>query len=123
LLERVKLGEKVDVLLVKGSTPEAVKLNNYDLKVMIPWFKHDGNTYTPKNKEGLLLRSSETHTLAMHDGGTCPQNYVAATVADCQKALVLPSPPLPKLPSILLLWLLLALKMLHMWLLPFVLLP
>jgi hypothetical protein len=54
-LERVKLKEKVDAVLAKGATQKSGKLINHDLKVMIQWFKRDGDKAMPKNKEGLLL--------------------------------------------------------------------
>jgi hypothetical protein len=46
----------------KGATPASGKWNNTYLKVMIQWFKRDGDKAMPKNKEGLLLRYRETHT-------------------------------------------------------------
>jgi hypothetical protein len=55
-LERIMLKDKVDLVLGKGPTPAAGKCNNTDLKVMIQWFKHDGDKAMPKNKEGLVLR-------------------------------------------------------------------
>jgi hypothetical protein len=61
-LERVRLKENVDAVLAKVATPEAAgKWNNHDLKVMIQWFKRNGDKNMPKNKEGLLLRYRETH--------------------------------------------------------------
>jgi hypothetical protein len=56
------LKEKVDAVLAKGAIPEAGKWNNHYLKVMIQWFKRDGDKSMPKNKEGLLLCYRETHT-------------------------------------------------------------
>jgi hypothetical protein len=56
----------VDAFLAKGAKPETDKLNNHDLKVMIQWFKRDGDKAMPKNKEGLLLRYHETHTRVVH---------------------------------------------------------
>jgi hypothetical protein len=55
------LKKKVDAVLAKGATPEAGKWNNGDIKVMIQWFKRDGDKSMPKNKEGLL-QYCETHT-------------------------------------------------------------
>jgi hypothetical protein len=84
-LERLKLKTKVDAVLAKGATPETGKWNNYDLKVMIQWFKRDGDKAMPKNKEGLLLRYRETHTRVMHnddDRGTYPYEDLAAAIAD-----------------------------------------
>jgi hypothetical protein len=70
-LERLKLKAQVDAVLAKGATPETGKWNNHDLKVMIQWFKHDGDKAMPKNKEGLFLRYRETHTHVVHgDRGT-----------------------------------------------------
>jgi hypothetical protein len=77
-LEQVKLKEKVDAILAKGATAEAAgKWNNHDLKVIIQWFKHDGDKAMPNNKEGLLLRYRETHTRDVQ--GNCP--YEAAVYA------------------------------------------
>jgi hypothetical protein len=56
------LKEKVDSVLAKGATLEAGKLNNYDLEVVIQWFKRDGDKSMPNNKEVLLLCYHETHT-------------------------------------------------------------
>jgi hypothetical protein len=61
-LERIMLKDKVDLVLWKGPTPATGKWNNTDLKVMIQWFKCDGDKAMPKKKEGLLLRFRETHT-------------------------------------------------------------
>jgi hypothetical protein len=72
-LERLKLKAKADAFLAKGVTPETGKWNNHDLKVMIQWFKRDGDKAIPKNKKGFLMRYRETHTHAFHDGrGTYP---------------------------------------------------
>jgi hypothetical protein len=63
----------VDAVLAKGVTPETGKWNNHDLKVMIQWFKRNGDKSIPKNKEGLLLRYRETHTRVVHgDRGGLP---------------------------------------------------
>jgi hypothetical protein len=61
-LDIIRLKMKVDMVLAKGETPEAGKWNNTDLKVMIQWFKRDGDNAMPKNKDGLLLHCSETCT-------------------------------------------------------------
>jgi hypothetical protein len=50
------LKEKVDMVLAKGATPAEGKWNNNDIKVMIQWFKRDGDKSMPKNKDGFLLR-------------------------------------------------------------------
>jgi hypothetical protein len=70
------------LVLAKGATPAEGNWNNNDPKVMIQWFKHDGDRATPKNKDGLLLWYRETHT---HGAATYPHEDVqaaAATVAD-----------------------------------------
>jgi hypothetical protein len=65
---------------------KAGKWNNHDLKVMIQWFKCDGDKAMPKNKEGLLLRHRKTHTRVVHgDIGTYPYEDVAAAVADASR--------------------------------------
>jgi hypothetical protein len=46
-LEQLKLKSKVDAVLAKGATPETGKWNNHDLKVMIQWFKRDGDKSMP----------------------------------------------------------------------------
>jgi hypothetical protein len=61
-LEQIMLKDDVDLVLGKGATPASGKWNNTYLKVMIQWFKRDGDKAMPKNKEGLLLRYRETHT-------------------------------------------------------------
>jgi hypothetical protein len=72
----------VDAVLVKGAKPETGQWSNHDLKVMIQWFKRDGDKAMPKNKEGLLLRYRETHTRVVHgDRGTYPHEDVSAAVA------------------------------------------
>jgi hypothetical protein len=38
-LERIRLQDKVNMVLTKGVIPEAGKWNNTDLKLMIQWFK------------------------------------------------------------------------------------
>jgi hypothetical protein len=75
----------VDVVLTKGSTPEAGKWEHCDLEVMIEWFRRDGDKSMPNNKEGLL-RYRKTHTHTVHDGGTYQYDDVAAAVTDCQEA-------------------------------------
>jgi hypothetical protein len=66
-LERLKLNAKVDAVLAEGATPgTAGRWNKHDLKVMIQWFKRDGDKAIPKNKEGVLLRYRETHTRIVH---------------------------------------------------------
>jgi hypothetical protein len=61
-LEIIRLKDKVDMVLAKGETPEAGKLNNTDLKVMIQRFKREGGKAMPNNKDGLLHRYRETCT-------------------------------------------------------------
>jgi hypothetical protein len=46
------LKEKADAVLIKGAIPEAGKLNNYDLKVMVQWFKRDVDKAMLNNEEG-----------------------------------------------------------------------
>jgi hypothetical protein len=70
------LKEKVDAVLAKGTTPEAGKWNNHDLKVMIQRFKCDGDKATPKNKQGLLPCYCETHTRDVQ--GTYPHEAAAS---------------------------------------------
>jgi hypothetical protein len=48
--------------LAKGETPDVDKLNNTDLKVMVHWFKWNGDKAMSKNKYGLLLRYCEICT-------------------------------------------------------------
>jgi hypothetical protein len=87
-LERLKLKAKVDAVLAKGATPETGKWNNHDLKVMIQWFKRDGDKAMPKNKnkKGLLLRYHKTHTRVVHgDMGAYPHDDVATAVADASR--------------------------------------
>jgi hypothetical protein len=86
------LKEKVDVVLTKGATPETGKLNNYDLKVVIQWFKRDCVKVMPNNKEGLLLHYQQTHTIDAHDrGGAYLYEDMATTVDGCQEASYSPS--------------------------------
>jgi hypothetical protein len=73
------LKEKVDAVLEKGATPEAGKLINHDLKVMIQWFKRDGDKAMPTNKEGFMLRYRETHTHVVQ--GTYPHKAAASASA------------------------------------------
>jgi hypothetical protein len=61
-LGRIRLKDKVDMVLAKGETPYACKWNTTDRKVMIQWFKWDGDKSTPKNKYSLLLFYRETCT-------------------------------------------------------------
>jgi hypothetical protein len=61
-LERIMLKEKVDLVLTKGATPAEGKWNNNDLKVMIQWFKRDGDKAMPNNRDGPILWYCETHT-------------------------------------------------------------
>jgi hypothetical protein len=61
-LELIMWKEKVDIVLAKGATPAEGKWNNNDIKVMIQWFKRNGDKSMPKNKDGLLLRYREVHT-------------------------------------------------------------
>jgi hypothetical protein len=56
MLERILLKDKVDVVLAKGQAPTEGKWNDTDLKVMIQWYKRDGDKAMPKNKDCLLLR-------------------------------------------------------------------
>jgi hypothetical protein len=49
-LEQLELSVNVDAVLAKGATPKAGKWNNNDLKVMIQWFKRNGDNSTPKHK-------------------------------------------------------------------------
>jgi hypothetical protein len=88
-LERVKLKEKVDAVLAKWATPEAGKWNTHDLKVMIQWFKRDGDKATPNNKECLLLSYRETHTRVVQ--GTYP--HEAAATASASASHYVPSQP------------------------------
>jgi hypothetical protein len=60
VLARQSLKEKVEDVIQKWPYPQAGKWNNHDLKVMIQWYKRDGEGAIPKNKEGLLLRYHET---------------------------------------------------------------
>jgi hypothetical protein len=53
-------------------------LNNNDIKVMIQWFKRDGDKAMPKKKDGLLLRYRETHTRVVT---TYPHEDAAVTPA------------------------------------------
>jgi hypothetical protein len=124
-LERLKLKAKVDAMLAKGATPKAGKLNNYDLNVTIQWFKRDGDKATPKKKEGLLLCYRVTHTHAVHDGrGAYQHDDVAAAVADASHfAFVSASATTSNLTPRLLLWRMLALKLLPMYLLPLIPIP
>jgi hypothetical protein len=56
------LKEKVDLVLAKGQAPSEGRWKNTELKVMIQWYKRDGDKAMSKNKDGLLLRYRETHT-------------------------------------------------------------
>jgi hypothetical protein len=62
------LKDKVEMVLAKGDTPYAGKWSNTDLKVMIQWFKREGDKAMPMNKDGLLLllryRETCTHVVA-----------------------------------------------------------
>jgi hypothetical protein len=49
-LELIMLKYKVHLVLGKGATPAAGKWKNTDLKVMIQWFKRDGDKTMPTNK-------------------------------------------------------------------------
>jgi hypothetical protein len=69
----------VGVVLAKGAISQAGKWNNHDLKIMIQWFKRNGDKAMPKNKEGLLLCYRKTHTRVVQE--TYPDEDVAATVA------------------------------------------
>jgi hypothetical protein len=77
-LAREFLKEKVEHVLRKGQDPQAGKLNNLDLKVMIQWYKKDGYGAMPKNKEGLLLRYCETCGRVM-PGSYIPVITITAT--------------------------------------------
>jgi hypothetical protein len=48
------------MVLAEGEASEAGKWNNTDLKVMIQWFKGDGDKAIQKKKDGLLLHYNET---------------------------------------------------------------
>jgi hypothetical protein len=54
-LDIIRWKDKLDMVLANGETPKAGKWNNTDLKVVIQWFKRDGDKSVPKNKDGLLL--------------------------------------------------------------------
>jgi hypothetical protein len=56
------LKEKVDLVLAKGQTPLEGRWNNTDHKVMIQWYKRDGDKALPRKKDGLFLRYREKHT-------------------------------------------------------------
>jgi hypothetical protein len=74
---------KVDAVLAKGATPKTCKWNSHDIKVMIQWFKRDGDKATPKNKEGVRLHYRKTHThVVHHDRGAYPHGDMAAAIAD-----------------------------------------
>jgi hypothetical protein len=49
------LKEKVDAILAKGAKPDVGKWNNHDIKVMIQWFKRDGDKSMPKNKVMIFI--------------------------------------------------------------------
>jgi hypothetical protein len=80
-LERILLKEKVDFVLAKGQAPTEDKWNNTELKVMIQWYKRDGDKAVPKNKDGLLLRYRETHTSVVNNTPTYPHEDVESAVA------------------------------------------
>jgi hypothetical protein len=80
-LERILLKDKVELVLGKGATLAAGKWNNTDLKVMIQWFKRDGDKDMPKSKEGFILRYRETHTHVVDDTSTYPHEEVYVAVA------------------------------------------
>jgi hypothetical protein len=86
------LKNKVDLVLWKGPPPPAGKWNNTDLKVMIQWFKCDGNKAMPKNKEGLLLRFRETHARVIDDTLNYPHEEVDAAVSLVASAVATVSP-------------------------------
>jgi hypothetical protein len=69
------------LVLAKGQTSLEGRWNNTDLKVMIQWYKRDGDKAMPKNKDGLLLRYQETHTRVVDDTSTYPHEDVEADVA------------------------------------------
>jgi hypothetical protein len=68
------LKHKVDVVPGKGPTPAAGKWNNTYLKVMIQWFKRDGDNF-------LLLQFWETQTRVLDETSTYPHEEVEAAVA------------------------------------------
>jgi hypothetical protein len=80
VLGRFFLKEKVEHVHRKGRDPHAGKWNNLDLKVMIQWYKRDGDGAMAKNKEGLLLRNRDTRGRVM-PGSYVPftHHFVAAT--------------------------------------------
>jgi hypothetical protein len=57
----------VDIVLAKGATPSAGKWNNTDSKIVIQWYKQDGDNAMPNKMEGFLHRYQETHTHAVED--------------------------------------------------------
>jgi hypothetical protein len=94
----------VDAVLSKGATHETGKWNNHDLKVMIQWFKRDGDKVMPKNMEGLLLRYRETHTHVVHGdrGAHLHEDSTkdfAEAAAGCQASAHAP-PPTHVAPSV-----------------------
>jgi hypothetical protein len=103
-VERVKLKEKVGAVLAKGSTPEAGKWNNHDLKVTIQWFKHDGDKAMPKNRKACCFAIVK-HT---------PVLSRVLTRTRQLNLHPLPIMSLPNLAAISLLWRLLAFKPLPM---------
>jgi hypothetical protein len=75
VLARESLKDKVEHFLQKGPDPQAGKWNNHDLKVTIQWYKRDGGSPMPKNKEGLFLRYRKTC------GRVMPGYYIQFTLA------------------------------------------
>jgi hypothetical protein len=61
-----------------------IRSSNHDLKVMLQWFKRNGDKYTPKNKEDLLLCYRETYTCVVQ--GIYPYDNVASAVAESASA-------------------------------------
>jgi hypothetical protein len=96
------LKEKVDLVLAKGQAPTEGKWNNTDLKVMIQWYKRDGDKAMSKNKDGLLLRYRETHTRVVDDTSTYPREDMEAAVALAAAATtVATTHSLPRLSAII----------------------
>jgi phenylpropionate dioxygenase-like ring-hydroxylating dioxygenase large terminal subunit len=67
-LGMIRLKDKLNMVLAKGETPEAGKWNNTDLKVVIQWFKREGDKVMPNNKDGLLICYRETCTRVVSAG-------------------------------------------------------
>jgi hypothetical protein len=77
----IQLKYKVDMMPATGDIQEKGNWNNTDLKVMIQWFKWDGDKAMPQNKNDFLLCYHKTCTCAV-EAVTCREDDITGVAVD-----------------------------------------